>query len=226
MNRHLLTVARPVRRAQRRLFDRCSYLLSLLRPYQPLAGGKQLLDAEYAEGVWSYLKDLDELPRFSVVAGYCQHFASGGAILEIGCGAGTLQERLCPGHYSRYVGIDVSSEAIARATAVKRSNAVEFLEADATVFAPQESFDIILFNECLEYFSDPLSLVRRYERFLKSPGYFLVSMFRSQDNARSNKLWKALASANYTTTTSATIANWHDLSWRIAVLRPHEDQST
>jgi SAM-dependent methyltransferase len=220
MNRQLLTLARPVRKAQRRLFERCSYLLSLLRPYQPLAGGKQLLDAEYAEGVWSYLKDLDELSRFSVVAGYCHHFAPGGAILEIGCGAGTLQERLCPGQYSRYTGVDVSSEAIARAAAVKRSSAVEFVEADAIVFVPQETFDIILFNECLYYFSDPVSLLRRYQDFLGIQGYFVVSMFESQDNSRTKKIWKALALANYTTPTSSIIINQHGLSWLIKVLRP------
>jgi SAM-dependent methyltransferase len=220
MNRQLLTVARPVRRAQRRLFDRCCYLLSLLRPYQPLLGGKQHWDAEYAQGVWSYLKDLDELPHFSVVAGYCHHFAPGGAILEIGCGAGTLQERLCPGHYSRYVGVDVSSEAITRAAAVKRSSAVEFVEADAIAFVPQDTFDLILFNECLYYFSDPVSLVRRYEHFLEIQGYFVVSMFESQDDSRTKKIWKALALANYTTPTSSIVINQHGSSWLIKVLRP------
>ena len=219
MNRHLLTLAPPVRRAQRRLLERCSYLLSLARPYQPLAGGKQLLDTEYAEGVWGYLKGLDELPRFSVVAGYCHHFAAGGSILEIGCGAGTLQERLCPGRYSRYVGVDISSEALARA-AHRQSSSVAFVQADATEFAPEENFDAIVFNECLEYFATPASLVRRYEAFLNPEAPLIVSMFVSKDNARTRKIWKDLERGKYIAAASTCVSNQHEYTWLIKVLLP------
>jgi SAM-dependent methyltransferase len=219
MNRQLLTLARPVRKAQRRLFERCSYLLSLLRPYQPLAGGKQLLDTEYAEGVWSYLKDLDELSRFSVVAGYCHYFADRGAILEIGCGAGTLQERLCPEHYSRYVGIDISSEALARA-APRVPGVAMFVEADASSFVPDAAFDLILFNECLEYFADPVCVVRRYEPYLASHGLFILSMFLSPASARTRKIWKALDGTGYRTVSATTVTNHTGYTWVIKVVQP------
>jgi len=72
-------------------------------------------EAEYVRGQWNYIKQLDELARYSVIVGYCCYFRPGGTILDIGCGEGILQERLSPCQYSRYVGIDICAEAIRRA---------------------------------------------------------------------------------------------------------------
>ena len=39
------------------------------------------------------------------------------------------------------------------------------MRADAAEYESDERFDVIVFNECLYYFDDPLALVRKYERF-------------------------------------------------------------
>src|ERR671915_311901 len=51
-------------------------------------------DSEYAAGDWDYLSDLEQAARFSVIAGHIQVLKPGASILDVGCGKGTLRERL------------------------------------------------------------------------------------------------------------------------------------
>ena len=77
----------------RHLRDATRRALSLVLPYRSIPGSREVLDCEYKSGSWDYLRGPEELPRFSIVAGYCHHFRPNSAILEIGCGEGILQER-------------------------------------------------------------------------------------------------------------------------------------
>lgn len=189
-----------------------------------MAGGRELLETEYVSGAWDYLRGLDELARFSVVMGYCHHFKEKGKILEIGCGEGILQERLCPSKYSRYVGVDISPEAIGRASH-KQDEKTLFVSEDANIYTPDERFDAIVFNECLEYFDDPLSIVRRYERFLEKDGVYIVSMFVGIDTVRTKRIWKMLESA-YTAEVETQVSNKSGWSWIIKVFIPSKGKST
>jgi SAM-dependent methyltransferase len=130
-------------------------------------------DAQYLAGRWSYLGELPELARFSVLAGYLRHFKVDGAILDVGCGEGVLAARLHVDDYRRYVGIDLSSAAIEKATRSNAPNSAWVL-ADAQGYTPEESFDAIVFNEVLCYFADPLATVDRYARALNDGGIFLL----------------------------------------------------
>lgn len=188
-----------------------------------MAGGQELLKREYLSGAWDYLRELDELPRFSVVAGYCHHFKEKGKILEIGCGEGILQERLCPSKYSRYAGVDISPEAIRRA-AYKQDEKTFFVCEDANIYTPEEPFDAIVFNECLEYFDEPLRIVRRYESFLEQDGIFIVSMFVGIDTVRTKRIWKMLEAA-YTAEVEARVSNKKGWSWIIKVFIPSKGKS-
>jgi SAM-dependent methyltransferase len=189
--------------------------LSAVLPDRPTRGDR--LDAEYAAGSWDYLRGIGELARFSVVAGYCHFLKPGGSILEIGCGEGILNERLDPGRYGHYLGIDVSAEAIARAR--PREGKATFLCADATTWETGARFDLIVFNECLEYFDDPLALVRRYESFLAPGGLFLVSMFVGVDTVRARRIWRRLEST-YRVKDETRVTNQAGYSWTVKVLRP------
>ena len=62
-------------------------------------------NTQYSTGRWTFVGQLWELSRFSVLVGYLRHFARGGAILDVGCGQGFLPQRLQPDDYKRYVGI-------------------------------------------------------------------------------------------------------------------------
>jgi 2-polyprenyl-3-methyl-5-hydroxy-6-metoxy-1,4-benzoquinol methylase len=192
--------------------------LSTILPYRPMDGRKELLDAEYSSGAWDYLRELEELSRFSVVAGYCHHLKNKGSILEIGCGDGILQERLDRSKFSQYVGIDISAEAIKRASP-KQDEKVLFVAEDALSYRPDGMFDVVIFNECLEYFDDPLELVRRYEPNLKRDGIFIVSMFVGIETARTSRIWKMLGSV-YTAKSETRVSNEKNYSWLIKVLVP------
>ncbi|HEX3127388.1 MAG TPA: class I SAM-dependent methyltransferase, partial [Thermoanaerobaculia bacterium] len=134
----------------------------------------------------------------------------------IGCGEGILQERLDPARYSRYVGVDVSAEAIQRAAGNEKTT---FLCADAAVWQPEGTFDLVVFNECLEYFDDPLAVVRRYEPALVPGGAFLVSMFTGVETARTLRIWRWLESV-YAVEDSTRVTNRAGISWILKVLKP------
>ena len=151
IRRYLVEAKTPVVNA-------CKRWLSTILPYQPMDGRKEIIEAEYASGILDYLKGVDELSRFSVVVGYCHYFKNKRAILEIGCSEGILQERLDYSKYFRYVGVDISTETI-RGASQKQDDKTTFIAEDASMYCPNELFYVIIFNECLEYFADPLGLV-------------------------------------------------------------------
>jgi 2-polyprenyl-3-methyl-5-hydroxy-6-metoxy-1,4-benzoquinol methylase len=190
--------------------------LSAILPYRTLRGGRAKMNAHYALGKWDYLRGIEELGRFSILVGYCQFLKPGGRILEIGCGEGILRERLDATRYSRYVGVDISDEAIQRA---KPEPKAQFVCSDATAWEPNETFDLIVFNECLEYFHDPLSVVGRYEPYLAPEGAFLVSMFAGIETARTRRIWRWLESV-YRVEDATRITNRENLTWVLKVLRP------
>ncbi len=132
-------------------------------------------EAQYASGRWDYLAQLPELARFSVLAGYISHLKPGGAVLDIGCGQGTLLRRLPDSAYSSYVGIDVSPSAIATAKEQQPKNGT-FVAADCEVYAPSGHFDVLVFNEVLCCLHEPLHTVERYARSLNPGGLLLVSL--------------------------------------------------
>ncbi|MFN0178288.1 MAG: class I SAM-dependent methyltransferase [Gemmatimonadales bacterium] len=207
-----------LRRAGTRLVNALRRGLSWLLPYRPMAGGDERLDREYRDGVWDYLRDLGELSRFSVIVGYCHHLKPQGEILEIGCGEGLLHSRLDQARFARYLGTDISAAAIHRATQ-RVDGKSGFVVADAVTFSPQGTFDVIVFNECLEYFSDPAGLVRRYRAFLKPDGVYIVSMFVGLDTARTERIWRMLA-PGYRVTSLTRVTNDEGFAWVIKVLTP------
>lgn len=170
-------------------------------------------EAEYSNGQWDILRQIDELAHYSVIVGYCHYFKNSGAILDIGCGEGILQERLNPCKHSRYVGVDISAEVIRRASH-KQDERTFFVRADASKYSPNEQFDIIVFNECLYYFENPLSIMERYERFLKKGGVFIISMYVT---ARTKRIWKMLDTV-YSAAHEVRVSNKSGHSWTIKVL--------
>lgn len=200
-------------------------LVSMLQPCRSMPASRQLLNDQYRKGKWDYLWSLSEFARFSVVAGYCRLLRPGGCVLEVGCGEGVLQDRMDQSSYRKYVGIDLSDDAIQRAQARVQSTAangllpVTFVVADALAYVPSETFDVIVFNESLDYFADPVAAVSRYERFLTGNGIFIVSNFRGPDTMRWKQIWRRLAHV-YTTDDATSVTNNSGMTWDIRVLSP------
>jgi len=126
---------------------------------------KEVWQTQYSKGRWDFLDQLDELAHYSILVGHIQYLKPSGSILDIGCGKGILQQKLAPYGYSRYVGIDISDDAIRQASC-NEDDKTTFIASDATSYSPTERFDAIVFNEVLYYFDDPLKTVERYERYL------------------------------------------------------------
>ena len=159
-----------------------------LRPYRKPDISQERWEQEYRDGCWSHLHNARELAHYSVITGYYTHYRPGGSLLDVGCGEGVLQRRLCALGYVRYLGIDSSQEAIGRAQ-TERDARTEFRCADAETFTPQERFDVIVYNEVLYYLKDPVNVVRRLAHALNPEGVAIVSMLRWTSSRR---IWRSL----------------------------------
>jgi hypothetical protein len=82
---HLIRVSRRILGAQ--------HLWAALHRGKPGTGAgdvpvpPEVWDAQYRRGKWHYLGGHEELARYSVLVGYVQYFAAGGAVLDVSCGA-------------------------------------------------------------------------------------------------------------------------------------------
>lgn len=140
---------------------------------------KETWESQYRAGRWDFMKNLDELARYSVIAGCLRHLKPGGSFLDVGSGEGILRDEMKPFGYSRYVGVDLSEAAVEKGRETPDPQA-SFVAADAEAYVPEGRFDAIVFNECVYYFADPLGTVARYKTFLEKDGLLIVSMFRSR----------------------------------------------
>jgi 2-polyprenyl-3-methyl-5-hydroxy-6-metoxy-1,4-benzoquinol methylase len=176
-------------------------------------------ERDYRTDKWCYMHALPELARYSVVVGYAQYLAAQGELLDLGCGEGILQARLGQTSYARYVGVDISSAAIEVAR-VRNDERTEFVCADVARYAPEGLFDVVILNEVLYYFSDPLGVLSHYEQFLKPHGVFIISMFIT-DETRAN--WQMLE-PHYDFVDQIHAANaLSGFAWDCRVARPRKD---
>ena len=170
-------------------------------------------EAQYSDGEWARLRNVDELPHYSVIAGYVSHYAECGRILDVGCGEGILQEVLGQGRYTRYVGIDLAQDAILKAS-IKRDSRTMFEQADASLYTPHHEFDVVVFNEVLYYFDTPLDLIGRYAPQLADGGTTIVSMVVDR---RSLRIWRMLE-RTYAPEAEVLVAN-RTASWIVKAYR-------
>src|SRR6185295_7138663 len=76
---------------------------------------KEVWEAQYGSGGWEFMRGLDELARYSVIAGFLHHLKPGGSVLDVGSGEGLLADHLRPFGCSRYLGVDLSEAAVRQA---------------------------------------------------------------------------------------------------------------
>ncbi len=159
---------------------------------------------------------LPELARYSLIAGYIQYLHPNGRVLDIGCGEGLLALRLGPGGYARYLGLDIASTAVAQAAAKGLPDA-SFLCADAESFATDERFDVIVLNEVLYYFADPIPVLERCAGWLAPGGHFVGSMVVNERTAANWRLLDARFAMLDETTAKSGGA---DHPWTVRVWSP------
>jgi 2-polyprenyl-3-methyl-5-hydroxy-6-metoxy-1,4-benzoquinol methylase len=133
-------------------------------------------DDQYRRGRWGFLRGTPEHARYAAIADLVRRLKPGGAILDVGCGEGLLLDWLKPGECSRYTGIDISAEAVARASARQDARAA-FVCADTERYVPGGRFEVIVYNEVLYYLGDPMRVLQRHEQHLAPGGLFVASVY-------------------------------------------------
>lgn len=197
-----------------------NWLAGVVKPWEARHGRRDIpqsravWEEEYGRGDWSFLGDPGEAARYDWLVEHVQGFAPEGSVLDVGCGEAFLGKRLAESSVSRYDGVDLSSTAIdrARATALPRSH---YEVCSAEDFSPGRRYDIIVFNEIVYYFDDPIAELQRYLGFLADGGVLLLSVFES---LRTRALMRRLR-AEIGTVEEAALTGAKG-TWRMAVIRP------
>lgn len=178
---------------------------------------KEALDREYRSGNWDHFFGWDELPRNLVLAGAIHHlFPESPRVLDLGCGSGRLATVFRHYPFARYLGVDLSSEAVARARGLQLPR-MEFLEGNYETWRPGERYDAISFNECIGYAQDPAATLARFAEHLTPGGLFFLSHFRFGAYAAQ---WRRMASVCETVHATAVMSGDGTQIWDIRVLRP------
>ncbi|HUB17925.1 MAG TPA: class I SAM-dependent methyltransferase [Acidobacteriaceae bacterium] len=134
------------------------------------------------------LENLAEIGHYGAIYNYVRVLEPR-SILDVGCGHGLLISLLRSLPYESYLGLDLSPEAIRMAGERHTDARTTFIVADADAFLCDQTFDLIIFNECLYYMKDPRGLLMSYARWLRPGGHILVSMYISPEN---KKIWRLL----------------------------------
>ena len=128
-----------------------------------------------------------------LVPGLAERFATGIRMLDVGCGSGRILNRLAelfPN--SRFVGMDLSSEATqaARAeAAAKGSRNVEFVTTDLSDFdatAAPEAFDLVTTFDAVHDQSKPLNVLKGIHRSLARDGVYLMQEIKGSSHVHKN----------------------------------------
>ena len=139
-------------------------------------------ERQYQRGTWTFLNDLSELGRYSIIVGYLSQLKPRAAVLDIGCGEGILFSRYKHYGYARYCGVDVSAVALEKLLPAQDTNTA-FICADAETYLPAERFDAIVFSESLYYFHAPLDAIDHYAAALNKNGIVIVSTYTGSPRA-------------------------------------------
>jgi len=174
---------------------------------------------QYDKGLWDGLENMDELARFSILAGYV-HFLKpdNPSILEIGCGEGVLAQRIGRQHYGSFLGTDVANAAIERANSRFGDSKTRFEAVDMNDFQTDEQFDVIIFNEAIYYLKPMLDkLMFQYAPMLRSNGLLIVSMNTGR-HADSDAKWEQIEKVF--TVVDSTFVETAKNGWKVKILRP------
>lgn len=144
---------------------------------------KRLWDKEYKENKWHFADHTEG----DCVYSHLERHARNGRVLDLGCGSGNTCTELADSSYSFYLGVDISEEALAKASkrseAAGRSGKNRFVQSDFLSFDTSEKFDVILFRESMYHvpIEKVKSLLDKFSRYLADDGVFIVRLFIMRD---------------------------------------------
>lgn len=147
-------------------------------------------DYKYRIGKWNYMEK--EQLRYNAIVDLIKSCEIEKLqILDLGCGYGSLNYYLKETKYDSCMGIDLSPNAISKATKKNYKNS-EFAVADIHQFRTEIKYDIIIFNEVLYYLDHQMEIVEKYAEFLGDKGYFIFSFYGIREDLiqKLNKKYK------------------------------------
>jgi uncharacterized protein GlcG (DUF336 family) len=141
-------------------------------------------------------------------------------VLEIGAGEGVLFEAFRAHAPARYVGVDFSAPAVEqglqRLSAERAAGQVELLLGDGRTFRSDETFDVVVFSECIEHLGEVEELVAHYAPNLKPDGGVGLTMWLALKPLR---LWHRLKTLGQVLDEAVVNTPWGG-GWLVAVVRP------
>ena len=147
-------------------------------------------DKEWRSGEWTYMETIAvERSRIAVIGGvFIQMFTHQNAsVLDIGCGEGAISDFLTPPQQSKYVGLDISKEAIIVAKK-KRGGLRKFVHANLYDFKPVHKYDAIIFSDVL-YYVEYEKVLQQYATYLNPGGIFIISIFHQTEKLMYENIW-------------------------------------
>ena len=111
-----------------------------------------------------------------------------GTALDLACGTGVVARALpaLVGPTGLVVGADVNEGMVAMAAAVaaERGLPVTWHRADATTLpVPDHAFDLVCCQQGLQFFAEPVAVLREVHRVLDVRGRLAVAMWRALEHA-------------------------------------------
>jgi 2-polyprenyl-3-methyl-5-hydroxy-6-metoxy-1,4-benzoquinol methylase len=179
-------------------------------------------DGIYAQGAWFDWPA--EVPHHAIIAGFAARLVGRGTLLDAGCGDGGLIEYLDLSRFE-YFGFDGSGAAIERARERPGRPNVVHRTFDQFEPASGHTFDVVVFNESLQFAADPFGIVDRFRSFLSARGVIVVSLFQAKDGPANGVLLARLlqqecATGRFSLLELAEGRNLlRDLTWRIFALK-------
>jgi SAM-dependent methyltransferase len=148
-------------------------------------------DKEWKSGSWDYLETVAcERSRIAVIGGVLvpMYSHANASVLDIGCGEGPIADFLTADQRSKYVGVDISKEAIHSAKR-KRGPPLKFVHATAHEFTPQHKFDVVIFSDVL-YYVEYEKVLKQYEGYLLPRGIIIISIFHQSEKLMYENIFK------------------------------------
>ena len=151
---------------------------AFLKSYGPSNIKRMLWDKEYAGTKWNFADNT----LGDCVYSHLEKYTRNGSLLDLGCGSGNTATELATTAYQTYIGVDISAEALSKATRrtaeIGRADRNSFAQGDFLNYIPNQQFDVILFRESLYHV--PLgkikTILEQYSKYLKKGGVFVVRL--------------------------------------------------
>ncbi|MFZ0269664.1 SAM-dependent methyltransferase [Caulobacter sp.] len=177
-------------------------------------------DREYREGVYDRLARSDQRHHHRLLAAMIADRWPRPRVLEIGAGEGVLFEALRAHAPARYVGVDFSAPAVElglqRLSAERAAGQVDLLLGDGRTFRTDETFDVVVFSECIEHLGEVEDLIAHYTPNLKPDGGMGLTMWLALKPLR---LWHRLKRLGPVLDEATINTPWGG-GWLVAVVRP------